>query len=696
MNSDAHEKVKAAHIRRNAYLYIRQSTLRQVFENSESTKRQYALRQKAVALGWPEDRIIVIDTDLGQSGASAADREGFQRLVTEVSLGRAGIVLGLEVSRLARNSTDWHRLLEICAFTEALILDEDGVYDPAHFNDRLLLGLKGTMSEAELHVLRARLQGGILNKARRGELMIRPPIGLIYNADGKLVLDPDKQVQGALRLLFDTFRRTGSAMATVRSFRRQSLLFPRRVQTGPQKGDLVWGVLGHSQVLRILHNPRYAGAFAYGRSHTRKIVDGGFEIIRLPKEEWETLIPRAHVGYVSWEDYEQNQKRLHESAQAMGGDRRKSPAREGPALLQGLILCGRCGERMTVRYHSREGRLWPEYLCQRDGIEHAKPVCQRIPGANIDQAIGELLVDAVSPVALEVALSVQQELQCRIEEADRLRQKQVERVQYEADLARRRYMRVDPDNRLVADSLEAEWNGKLRTLSETQQERERQREQDRKILSEPQRAAILALSTNFPALWRDPNTPDRERKRMIRLLLEDITLLRGDQITLHIRFKGGAAKTLTLPLPLNSWQQRQTSLDVVKEIDQLLDHHTYPQIAAILNERGMRSGEGKTFTSRIIARIQRSYALMPRYDRLRKAGMLTLKEMAALLGICQQQVKIWDRHGLIRGHAYNDKNDSLYEHPGENPPRKAQGIKLSQRSVTRVVSQRIEEVQCEA
>ena len=690
MTPDTHQKVKAAHLKRNAYLYIRQSTLRQVFENSESTKRQYALRQKAVALGWPEDRIIVIDTDLGQSGASAADRQGFQRLVTEVSLGRAGIVLGLEVSRLARNSTDWHRLLEICALTDALILDEDGVYDPAHFNDRLLLGLKGTMSEAELHVLRARLQGGILNKARRGELVIQPPVGLIYNSEGRLGLDPDKQVEDALRLLFDTFRRTGSAMATVRTFQRQGLLFPRRVHTGPQKGDLVWGVLGHSQVLRILHNPRYAGAFVYGRSHTRKTVDGGFQIIRLPKEEWETLIPGAHTGYVSWEDYEQNQKRLHESSQAIGADRRKSPAREGPALLQGLILCGRCGERMTVRYHSREGRLWPEYLCQRDGIEHAQPLCQRIPGAGIDQAVGQLLVEAVSPVALDVALTVQQELQCRIQEADRLRQKQVERAQqYEADLARRRYLRVDPDNRLVADSLEAEWNSKLRTLSETQQERERQREQDRKILSEPQRAAILALATNFPELWRDPNTPDRERKRMIRLLLEDITLLRSEQITLHIRFKGGAAKTLTLPLPLNSWQQRQTSPDVVKEIDQLFDHHTYSQVAAILNERGMTSGEGKAFTSRILARIQRTYALMPRYDRLRNAGMLTVEEMAALLGIVPQRVKIWHRRGLIRGHAYNDRNHCLYEQPGVNPPQKAPGIKLSQRQlVTRVATAR--------
>ena len=285
MNQDAHQKVKTTHLKRNAYLYIRQSTLRQVFENSESTKRQYALRQKAVALGWPEDRIVVLDSDLGQSGASAADREGFQRLVTEVSLGRAGIVLGLEVSRLARNSTDWHRLLEICALTDALILDEDGIYDPAHFNDRLLLGLKGTMSEAELHVLRARLQGGILNKARRGELMISPPVGLVYNSEGALVLDPDKHVQQCLRLLFETFRSTGSAMATVKAFRKQGLQFPRRVRTGAHKGDLVWAALGHTQVLRILHNPRYAGAFVYGRSHMRKTVDGRFTIVQLPQED---------------------------------------------------------------------------------------------------------------------------------------------------------------------------------------------------------------------------------------------------------------------------------------------------------------------------------------------------------------------------------------------------------------------------
>jgi DNA invertase Pin-like site-specific DNA recombinase len=697
MNPETHQKVKPTHLKRNAYLYIRQSTLRQVIENSESTKRQYALRQKAVALGWPEDRIIVIDVDLGQSGASAADREGFQRLVTEVSLGRAGIVMGLEVSRLARNSTDWHRLLEICALTEALILDEDGVYDPAHFNDRLLLGLKGTMSEAELHVLRARLRGGILNKAHRGELLIKPPIGLVYNSEGILGLDPDQQVQQSLRLLFDTFRRTGSAMATVRAFRRQGLTFPRRIRGGPQSGELVWGTLGHCQVLRILHNPRYAGAFVFGRHHTRKTVEGRCKIMPVAQDDWETLIPGAHAGYLSWEGYEQNQKRLHESAQAIGSERRKSPAREGPALLQGLMLCGRCGERMTVRYHVRSGGLCPDYLCQREGIEQAQPLCQRVPGRGIDEAMGNLLVEAVSPVALEVALTVQQELQSRLEEADNLRLKQVERAQYEADLARRRYMRVDPDHRLVADSLEAEWNNKLRALTETQQERERQRQQDRQVLSDQQRAAILGLAADFPRLWRDPNTPDRERKRMTRLLVEDVTLFRAENIVLQVRFKGGARKTLTVPLPLNAWQQRATHPEVVKEIDRLVEHNTDSPIASLLNERDLRSGEGKRFTPRMVARIRKQYGLPSRYDRLRKAGMLTVGEIAALLQITPQRVRIWHRHGLLRGHPYTDKNDCLFEPPGENPPYKAPGIKLSDRcAANEVVSNGIHEVQYEA
>lgn len=697
MTQDTHQKVTSLHLQRNAYLYIRQSTLRQVFENTESTKRQYGLRQRAMALGWPEERIVVIDNDLGQSGASAADREGFQRLVTEVSLGRAGIVLGLEVSRLARNNTDWHRLLEICALTDTLILAEDGIYDPAHFNDRLLLGLKGTMSEAELHVLRARLQGGIRNKASRGELIIKPPIGFVYNSEGVLVLDPDKQVQQALRLLFDTFRRTGSASATVKLFRQQGLLFPRRVVSGPQKGERVWGALGHCQVLRILHNPRYTGAFVFGRHHIRRTVDGHYRVVAVPQQQWQMLIPAAHSGYLSWEDYQQNQQRLRENAQAIGSDRGRNPAREGPALLQGLILCGRCGQRMTVRYHVRQARLCPDYVCQREGIEHAQPVCQHVSGSGIDEAIGVLLIDAVSPVALEVALNVQQELQSRLEEADRLRLRQVERAQYEADLARRRYMHVDPENRLVAESLEAEWNSKLRAVAEAQQEHERQQQQDRQALSDEQRAAILALAADFPRLWRDPNTPDRERKRMTRLLLEDVTVFRADMIVLQIRFKGGAARTLSLPVPPNAWQQRVTSAEVVRDIDRLLADHTDGQIAAILNERGLRSGEGKRFSRTIVARIRRDYRLMPRYDRLRAAGMLTVQEMATVLGVTPDCVKIWNRHGLLHSYPYNDRNECLYQASTDNLPNKAQGHKLSERGVAKeVTSASAKEVQCEA
>jgi DNA invertase Pin-like site-specific DNA recombinase len=389
MTGTAHEKVNTDHLKRNAYLYIRQSTLRQVLENTESTIRQYDLRQRAVALGWPMERIIVIDTDLGQSAATASDREGFQKLVTEVSLGKAGIVLGLEVSRLARNSTDWHRLLEICALTDTLILDEDGVYDPSHYNDRLLLGLKGTLSEAEIHVIRARLQGGILNKARRGELQCPLPVGFTYNPEGRPILDPDKQVQESLRFFFDTFRRTGSACAVVKAFRQKQLLFPQRLKKGPHKGELEWGALAHSRALNLLHNPRYAGAFVYGRHRTRLKPDGRETYTKLPREQW-TLLKDVHPGYISWDQYEGNVQRLQENARANGQDRRRSPAREGPALLQGLAVCGLCGSRMTVRYHTRQTKLIPEYVCQSDGADHIISICQRVFGEHVDPAMGQL------------------------------------------------------------------------------------------------------------------------------------------------------------------------------------------------------------------------------------------------------------------------------------------------------------------
>ena len=372
--SDAVSKVTAGHLRRDAYLYVRQSTLYQVANNTESTRRQYDLRGRAVALGWPAEHVITIDVDQGQSGASAADREGFQHLVAEVSLGKAGIVLGLECSRLARNNADWHRLLQICAFNNTLILDEDGLYDPCNFNDRLLLGLKGTMSEAELYLIRARLRGGILAKAARGELALPLPAGLVYDAAGQVALDPDAGVRRAVQHLFDTFAATGSARAVVKAFRAENLSFPMHHQSGPHAGELYWTPLTHARVLNVLHNPRYAGAYCYGRSRHYQDADGRYHTIARPRDQWITLIPGAHPGYLSFAQYEANLAVLAANAAAHGEDRKAGPAREGPALLQGLAVCGKCGRRMTVRYHTRtDGTCVPDYVCQAAGIAARHP-----------------------------------------------------------------------------------------------------------------------------------------------------------------------------------------------------------------------------------------------------------------------------------------------------------------------------------
>jgi DNA invertase Pin-like site-specific DNA recombinase len=693
MRPDSHlpgQKVTAEHLRRGAYLYIRQSSLKQVVEHSESTQRQYALRERALALGWPSERIVVIDNDLGLSGASSADREGFQYLVGEVGLGRAGLVMGLEVSRLARNSSDWHRLLEICALSGTLILDEDGLYNPGDFNDRLLLGLKGTMSEAELHFLRARMRGGALNKARRGELKMPLPIGFLYadrrSADEreKVVFDPDRQVQQSLHCFFETFRRTGSATATVKAFRAGGLLFPRRIGRGFRKGELHFTELTHSRALSILHNPRYAGAFFYGRLHEERQADGRLRYRNRPRQEWFALFPDAHEGYISWEQFEENERRLRENAQGYGFERRKSPPREGPALLQGLVLCGRCGSRMTLRYHTRRGKQVPDYYCGRDAIEHARTThCQVVPGEAIDATIGELLIESMTPVCLEVALGVQIELTARAEEADRLRMQQVERARYEAELARRRYLGVDPDNRLVADVLEADWNAALRSLEAAQRTYDEQRAREQSQISDELRREILALSSDFPRLWQDERTSDRERKRMVRLVIEDVTLLKADELTLHVRLRGGATRTITLPRPPTVSELRKTDPGVVAEIDRLLDDHIESEIARILNGRGLSTGTGVAFTATRVQDIRRAYDLRSRYERLRERGLLTLMEIARRLNAHPQTVKKWHRHGLLNGYAFNDKRECLYEDPGEDPPGKIPGKNLVYRKPLR-------------
>ncbi|MHB1501849.1 MAG: recombinase family protein [Candidatus Dormibacteria bacterium] len=662
MNSEWHQKVTPEHLQRLAYLYVRQSTLRQVFENTESTKRQYGLRERAVALGWPPDRIIVIDKDLGRSG-SDSDREGFQQLVAAVGVGQVGVVLGLEVSRLARSSVDWHRLLEICALTNTLILDEDGLYNPVQFNDRLLLGLKGAMSEAELHVLRARLIGGQLAKASRGELEMSLPVGLVYDPTGKVVFDPDLQVQSVVRSVFETFRRTGSATATVRHFREQGWLVPRRLRCGPHKGEVAWGPLLHHRCLRMLKNPTYAGAFAYGRGRTQRTASGHERQIQLPREQWHTLLLDSHLGYLTWEGYEANLRRLHENAQANGADRRQGPPREGPALLQGLAICGRCGERMSAHYSKRHGQQVPEYVCQRAGIEHGQPKCQWMPGAAIDRAIGELLVATVTPLALEVTLAVQAELDTRAHEADQLRHQQVERARYEAEVAQRRYLRVDPDNRLVADSLEAEWNQKLRALAAAHEEYDRQRQDADLLLGNERRAQILQLATDFPRLWSDPATSQQARKRMVRLLLEDVTLLKADDLTAQVRFRGGSTRTLHLPRPLPAPALRKTDPAIVAEVDGLLDHHTMGEVAAIMAQRGREPSVAAVFTPLVVYHIMRTYGLDDRFIRLRRTGLLTLPEMAATLGAHPQTIKRLAHEGRLAAHPYNDRGACLYEPP---------------------------------
>ena len=663
-------KITVSHLQRRAFLYIRQSSPRQVLENKESTERQYALQQRAVALGWPPEQITVVDNDQGQSGQSAADREGFQKLVTEVSMGRAGIVLGLEVSRLARNCADWHRLLEICGLTDTLILDEDGIYHPGDFNDRLLLGLKGEMSAAELHVIRGRLRGGLLNKAKRGELAMCLPLGLAYDDAGRVILDPDQQVQQAFRLLFETFRRVGTAFGVVRVFCQQALRFPRG---GSTPEELKWGELEHHQVLRTLRNPRYAGAYFFGRTRHRKKIEGrGTVFTRLPREQWHTLIVDAHPGYISWEEYEENQRRLQENAQTRGVTHRQCPPREGPALLQGLVVCGRCGGRMTVFYHSRRGLLLPYYRClgRRDSDIILHGECQSIAGSRIDEAVGELLMEAINPLALEVTVAVQQELETRWQETDRLRRAQVDRARYEAELARRRFLRVDPDNRLVAASLEADWNEKLRLLTQAEQDYQRQREHDGHISDPTRRQQILSLASDFPRLWRDPHTPHRERKRMVRLLIEDVTLQKAEQIEVGVRFRGGVHKTFSVARPLNSWQKRKHSAEVIAEIDRLLDDHNLGEIATILNARGYKTGGGVEFDAATVSRIHIQYGLKNRYQRLRDLGLLTLSEIAEKLKVSVGTIRRWQHRGLLRAHPYDDQNRCLYEDPGPTGPKK--------------------------
>jgi len=666
-------KVQSHHLERDAYLYIRQSSMKQVVENIESTKRQYALRGRATALGWGDDRIVVIDSDQGESGASAAWREGFRRLVTDVGLGRAGIVMGLEVSRLARNNADWHRLLEICALANTLILDEDGVYDPTNFNDRLLLGLKGTMSEAELHVLKARLRGGILNKARRGEYRCALPTGFVYDESGAVVLDPDARVRETIAHFFETFTRVGSAHQTVKAFRAEGLRFPSRLRS-PGAG-VIFRPLTASTAMRTLRNPRYAGAYAYGQRVYGRTLEGKKTARKRATEEWLACIPGAHPGYISWERHQENLRLL--ASNGHGYDvARASPPREGSAILQGRAVCGRCGQHMRVRYRDARGKLESWYVCDRATDSRAEPSCQSLAGTPIDEAVGRVVAEKMTPTAVELVIEIRKELETRHEEADQLRCRAIETAEVDAELSRRRFMMVDPANRLVADTLEADWNEKLRTLAKVRDERERARVEDRLAVDDALRERLVAMTTDFNRLWSDPSTPNRERKRMLAYLVEDATLVKlpeAGTTKIHLRFRGGQTTTLTIVNPKPSWQKVKTPSKIVELVDKLLDDHMYDEIAKELNARGLRPGGsawpgrcGSRFTAGRVQYIVHTYGLRLRRDRLRARGLLTKKELAARLGIHEHTLTRWVKHGIITAHAYNG-HAWLYEEPADPP-----------------------------
>lgn len=636
-------RVTPHHLSRDAYLYIRQSTLRQVSENGESTRRQYALRERAIAIGWPAERIHIIDQDIGLSGAHSVARDGFQALVAAVGLRKVGIVLGLEVSRLARNSVDWQQLLQLCAYTDTLILDEEGIYDPAGFNDRLLLGLKGTMSEAELHLLRNRLRGGILNKAQRGELMLRLPVGLVHLADGRCARDPDTGIQASIIAVFEAFTATGNIAGTLRRLLASGIRFPQCAWGGEKAGTIIWCDYSSSRVRNVLTNPAYAGAYVYGRRRCRRAPNGQIERRRLAPDAWAVVIPDQFPGYVSWADFQAIQGQLRSNEQSFGRPTAFGPPREGPALLQGRVMCGRCGCPMYVRYGSRAR---PRYVCL-DQANTRRAACQSVPAVDVDAAIARLLLELMTPMGVEMTLAIQSELDRRVAESEHHHQLRITRARYESDLARRRFMLVDPANRLVAAGLEAEWNRCLSELAAVEEELARFRAGTQEQLSADTRRRIETLTRDLPQLWADPAVIDRERKEILALLVEDVTILSEHiEITAHVRLRGGACRSLTLARSTVAPRKR-TPPNLVTQIDQLLELGDDQIVADHLNTAGARNWRNGPFTKGQIANVRKGRGLPSHCERRHTGGYATAGELATLYKVTRTTIRYWAQSGLL-------------------------------------------------
>ncbi len=641
-----------------AYIYVRQSTLAQVRHHQESTERQYALRKKALELGWSETSIRILDRDLGVSGAHTTGRADFKTLVADVSMGQVGAVFALEASRLARSNVDWHRLLELCALTRTLVIDEDGSYDPADFNDGLLLGLKGTMAQAELHFLRARLLGGKLNKAQKGELRFPLPVGFCHDEDGHIVPDPDEEVRGAVSLVFRLFRETGSAFAVVQNFAKRALRFPKRAYGGAWNGKLVWGRLTHTRVLCMLKNPSYAGVYVFGRYQYHQKISTTGEIQKkmraVPMPDWRVQLRQHHDGYMSWDEFLENGKRLEKNRTNGEATMLSGPAREGLALLQGLLLCGNCGHAITVRY-TGNGGIYPTYLCNRQRREGlATKDCMSFRCDLLDAAVSEEVLKALRPAELQLALGALRELEVRDQAILRQWQMRLERAEYEAALAERRYQEVDPSNRLVANTLERRWNETLLHLQDLKKQAADFQRKEARVFTPEQKAKVLALARDFPRLWHAPSTQAKDRKRMLRLLIKDITvnkLIEQRQLSVHLRWQGGACTDLFVQIPPSAAGRPRYRSPIVDRIRDLACSLLDAQIADRLNREGCTSAKGKSYTAKMIRWIRWRYQIP--LARLKKPEEMTVQQVAKQFGVSDGVVYYWVEHNVIQARRLN-------------------------------------------
>jgi DNA invertase Pin-like site-specific DNA recombinase/G3E family GTPase len=646
----SHPKIQPVHLTRQAYVYVRQSTLRQVLHNAESTERQYALAQRACELGWSPGQVVTIDEDQGHSGATARNRTGFQQLIAAMGLDQVGIVLALEVSRLARSCSDWYRVLELAALSGTLIGDEEGVYDPRDYNDRLLLGLKGTLSEAELYAIKARLQGGRLNKARKGELAQMLPVGLVRGRDGSVRLDPHTDVQTTLRVIFDQFDRLGSANAVLRYFRDQDLQMPRLITTGEDMGQIVWHRASYAAIHLVLTNPAYAGTFAFGRRKqaAEHIPGEATARNRLPIDEWQVLIQNVYPAYITWEHYLANRARLLQN-QGQFANRSGVP-RQGEALLQGIVFCARCGRRMLVRYGET-----PIYICDHLKKRYGEPLCQTFTTPHVDRAVVEAFLQIVEPARIEATLKVFDQLDAQREAADRLWQQRLERAEYEAERAQRQYSRVEPENRLVARELETQWNTALHALNELKQAYAQAQTQILAPLSTADRELVARLVEDLPRVWHAPTTTPADQKRMLRCLIQDVNLdsfSQAGQTRIHIHWHTGCVTTLTVPRPTAADAHRLDTaiVDLVRELAQT---HSDDRIAEILNARGLQTRQGLSWSYQRVMRVRYRYhistacPITPRDQEPRGDGLLSVKAAAERLDTHPNTIVLWARQGIL-------------------------------------------------